>query len=65
MYTEKWTHIIIGGETYMFFFFPNGIPSNSNSNYQSPFESIKQIDDDGNEYWFAQDLQGILRMEKF
>lgn len=30
-------------------------------NYQAPFESIKQIDDDdGNEYWYARDLQEIL-----
>lgn len=30
-------------------------------NYQAPFESIKQIDDDdGNEYWYARDLKEIL-----
>ena len=65
MYTEKWTHIIIGGETYMFFFFPDGIPSNSNNNYHSPFESIKQIDNDGNEYWFARDLQEVLEYSEW
>lgn len=57
--------IIIGGETYMFFFFPDGIPSNSNNNYHSPFESIKQIDGDGNEYWFARDLQEVLEYSEW
>lgn len=57
--------IIIGGEIYMFFFFPDGIPSNANGNYQSPFESIKQIDDDGNEYWYARDLQEILEYSEW
>lgn len=57
--------IIIGGETYMFFFFPDGIPSNSNNNYHSPFESIKQIDNDGNEYWFARDLQEVLEYSEW
>lgn len=49
----------------MFFFFPDGIPSNSNNNYHSPFESIKQIDNDGNEYWFARDLQEILEYSEW
>lgn len=44
----------------MFFFFPEESPSNADNSYQSPFESIKQIDDDGNEYWYARDLQNIL-----
>lgn len=57
--------IIIGGETYMFFFFSDGIPSNSNNNYHSPFESIKQIDNDGNEYWFARDLQEVLEYSEW
>ena len=57
--------IIIGGETYMFFFFPDGISSNSNNNYHSPFESIKQIDNDGNEYWFARDLQEVLEYSEW
>lgn len=57
--------ITIGGETYMFFFFPDGIPSNSNNNYHSPFESIKQIDNDGNEYWFARDLQEVLEYSEW
>ena len=33
--------------------------------YQSPFESIKQIDDDGNEYWYARDLQEILEYSEW
>ena len=33
----------------MFFFFPEESPSNADHTYQSPFESIKQIDDDGTE----------------
>lgn len=49
----------------MFFFFPDGIPSNSNNNYHAPFESIKQIDDDGNEYWFARDLQEVLEYSEW
>ena len=49
----------------MFFFFPEGVPSNSTNNYQSPFESIKQIDDNGNEYWYARDLQEILEYSEW
>ena len=49
----------------MFFFFPDGIPSNSNNNYHSPFESIKQIDNDGNEYWFARNLQEVLEYSEW
>lgn len=49
----------------MFFFFPDGIPSNSNNNYHSPFESIKQIDNDCNEYWFARDLQEVLEYSEW
>lgn len=49
----------------MFFFFPEGVPSNSINNYQSPFESIKQIDDNGNEYWYARDLQEILEYSEW
>jgi DNA-damage-inducible protein D len=32
---------------------------------QSPFERIKQIDPDGNEFWSARDLQGVLRYENY
>lgn len=49
----------------MFFFFPDGISSNSNNNYHSPFESIKQIDNDGNEYWFTRDLQEVLEYSEW
>ena len=34
-------------------------------NYQSPFESIKQVDNDGNEYWYARDLQEILEYSEW
>lgn len=49
----------------MFFFFPKESPSNADNTYQSPFESIKQIDDDGNEYWYARDLQEILEYSEW
>ena len=49
----------------MFFFFPENSPSNADNTYQSPFESIKQIDDDGNEYWYARDLQEILEYSEW
>lgn len=49
----------------MFFFFPEESPSNADNTYQSPFESIKQIDDDGNEYWYARDLQEILEYSEW
>ena len=63
MYTEKWTHIIIGGETYMFFFFLE--EDTSTASYTSPFDSIKQLDDEGNEYWYARDLQWILEYSEW
>ena len=49
----------------MFFFFPEESPSNADNTYQSPFESIKQIDDDGNEYWYVRDLQEILEYSEW
>lgn len=49
----------------MFFFFPEESPSNTDNTYQSPFESIKQIDDDDNEYWYARDLQEILEYSEW
>ena len=49
----------------MFFFFPEESPSDADNTYQSPFESIKQIDDDGNEYWYARDLQEILEYSEW
>ena len=30
-----------------------------------PFESIKQIDDEGNEFWYARDLQVTLGYSKW
>lgn len=33
--------------------------------YTSPFDSIKQLDDEGNEYWYARDLQGILEYSEW
>ena len=35
------------------------------SSYTSPFDSIKQLDDEGNEYWYARDLQGILEYSEW
>lgn len=35
------------------------------SSYTSPFDSIKQLDDEGNEYWNARDLQGILEYSEW
>ena len=49
----------------MFFFFPEESPSNADNTYQSPFESIKQIDDDGIEYWYARDIQEILEYSEW
>ena len=63
MYTEKWTHIIIGGETYMFFFFLE--EDTSTGSYTSPFDSIKQLDDEGNEFWYARDLQKLLEYTEY
>lgn len=33
--------------------------------YTSPFDSIKQLDDEGNEYWYARDLQGVLEYSEW
>ena len=35
------------------------------SSYTSPFDSIKQLDDEGNEYRYARDLQGILEYSEW
>ena len=35
------------------------------SSYTSPFDSIKQLDDEGNEYWYARDLQWILEYSEW
>lgn len=49
----------------MFFFFPEGVPGNSKNAYHSPFESIKQVDDKGNEFWYARDLQRVLEYSEW
>ena len=47
----------------MFFFFLE--EDTSTGSYTSPFDSIKQLDDKGNEYWYARDLQGILEYSEW
>ena len=47
----------------MFFFFLE--EDTSTGSYTSPFDSIKQLDDEGNEYWYARDLQGILEYSEW
>ena len=37
----------------------------TNLRAQTQFDSIKRIDDDGNEYWFARELQPLLGYEKW
>ena len=46
----------------MFFF--NDIQPIGNSTENS-FDSIKQIDANGNEFWYARDLQAILEYTKW
>jgi DNA-damage-inducible protein D len=41
------------------------LPSNPSSIPQSPFERIKQIDQDGNEFWTARDLLEILQYANY
>ena len=48
----------------MFFFFLEE-DKNSTCPYTSPFDSIKQLDDEGNEYWYARDLQGVLEYSEW
>ena len=48
----------------MFFFFLEE-DKNSTGPYTSPFDSIKQLDDEGNEYWYARDLQGVLEYSEW
>lgn len=33
--------------------------------YTSPFDSIKQLDDEGNEFWYARDLQRLLEYTEY
>ena len=47
----------------MFFFFLE--ENTGTGSYTSPFDSIKQLDDEGNEYWYARDLQGILEYSEW
>lgn len=48
----------------MFFFFLDEDKPGTGS-YTSPFDSIKQLDDQGNEYWYARDLQGVLEYSEW
>ena len=48
----------------MFFFFLEE-DKNSTGPYTSPFDSIKQLDGEGNEYWYARDLQGVLEYSEW
>ena len=48
----------------MFFFFLDEDKPGTDS-YTSPFDSIKQLDDEGNEYWYARDLQGVLEYSEW
>ena len=48
----------------MFFFFLEE-DETSTGPYTSPFDSIKQLDDEGNEYWYARDLQGVLEYSEW
>lgn len=52
----------------MFFFFneDNGELNITPSNYtESTFEDIKHIDNEGNEFWYARELQEILEYSKW
>lgn len=46
-------------------FFPENNTNKSKNTYHSPFESIKQIDDNGNEFWYARDLQRLLEYTEY
>ena len=46
-----------------FFLFDEDKPGTGS--YTSPFDSIKQLDDQGNEYWYARDLQGVLEYSEW
>ena len=48
----------------MFFFLLDEDKPGTGS-YTSPFDSIKQLDDEGNEYWYARDLQGVLEYSEW
>lgn len=46
-----------------FFLFDEDKPGTGS--YTSPFDSIKQLDDEGNEYWYARDLQRLLEYTEY
>lgn len=48
----------------MFFFFLDEDKTSTGS-YISPFDSIKQFDDEGNEFWYARDLQRLLEYTEY
>lgn len=48
----------------MFFFFLEE-DKISTGPYISPFDSIKQFDDEGNEFWYARDLQRLLEYTEY
>lgn len=48
----------------MFFFLLDEDKPGTGS-YTSPFDSIKQLDDEGNEYWYARDLQRLLEYTEY
>lgn len=48
----------------MFFFFLEE-DKTSTGPYISPFDSIKQFDDEGNEFWYARDLQRLLEYTEY
>ena len=48
---------------FFFFFFENaggGTSLDTTDSHQSPFEKIKHLDENGDEYWSARELQTIL-----
>src|SRR5579871_847911 len=44
---------------------PANPQDDNQTNPQSPFEQIKRIDSDGNEFWSARDLMPILEYTKW
>ena len=47
------------------FFFLFDEDKTSAGPYTSPFDSIKQLDDEGNEFWYARDLQRLLEYTEY
>lgn len=41
------------------------VPINSRQQTQSPFDEIKRFDENGNEFWTARDLMGLLGYRKY